>query len=86
MWIVELVFSEGPERLAARPAHRQLLEQLHGQGVVRMAGPLADGSGAVLVFDAADMEALERILGADPYFSTPGVKVERIRQWEPFLS
>ncbi|MFI6326298.1 YciI family protein [Nonomuraea sp. NPDC050556] len=86
MWIIELTFTANDERLAARPAHRRLLEQLHGEGVVRLAGPLADDSGAVIVLDVADRDAVDRLIAADPYFTTPGVSVAKIRQWEPFLS
>jgi len=85
MWIVELTFSAAPERLAARPAHRHRLTTLYGQGVVRMAGPLADDSGAVIVFDVPDRPALDRLLAEDPYLTTPGVSVHRVRQWQPFL-
>ncbi|WP_442935254.1 YciI family protein [Micromonospora sp. CPCC 206061] len=83
MWIVELRFSDAPERLAARPAHRERLAELHHAGAVRMAGPLADGSGAVLVFDVPDEDALDRLLDADPYFATLGVEVASKRAWEP---
>ena len=86
MWIIDLAFTGRPERLAARPAHRKVLEQLHEQGIVRMAGPLADDSGAVIVVDAVNLDAVQRLIAADPYFSTSGVSVERVRQWEPFLS
>ena len=85
MWIVELTFSGAPERLAARAAHRDSLAESHGEGVVRMAGPLADDSGAVLVVDLPDRPALDRFLAADPYFTTAGVTVDRIRDWRPFL-
>ncbi|MFE9955787.1 YciI family protein [Micromonospora sp. NPDC005299] len=86
MWIVELAFTEAPERLAARPAHRALLTELHEKGVVRMAGPLPDDSGAVLVFDVPDRSELDRVLAADAYFTTPGVAVARVREWAPFLT
>jgi uncharacterized protein YciI len=85
MWIVELALTGTPERLAARPAHRQRLTALHERGLVRMAGPLADDSGAVIVFDVPDRAALDDVLAGDPYLSTPGVTVERIREWRPFL-
>ncbi|KUL32184.1 YciI family protein [Streptomyces regalis] len=85
MWIVELSFTDAPERLAARPAHREKLTDLHEKGVVRMAGPLADDSGAVLVFDVPDRAALDQLLAEDPYFSTKGVRVERLREWQPFI-
>ncbi|RKN48296.1 YciI family protein [Micromonospora endolithica] len=85
MWIVELRFLPTPERLAARPAHRDQLAALHTQGVVRMAGPLADDTGAVIVLDAPDRETVDAILAADPYFATTGVDVDAVRQWHPFL-
>lgn len=86
MWIVELAFNGGPERLAARGAHREKLDELHAKGLVRMAGPLDGDSGAVLVFDTADRVELDGILAADPYFSTTGVVVESVREWRPFIA
>jgi uncharacterized protein len=85
MWIVELSFTHEPDRLAARPAHRSRLAELHRAGTVRMAGPLADDSGAVIVFDAADWLALQQFLDADPYYTTAGVSIEHVREWNPFL-
>ncbi|MEJ3746303.1 YciI family protein [Actinomycetes bacterium KLBMP 9797] len=82
MWIVELTFDNTPERLAARPAHRERLTELHRAGVVRMAGPWADDSGALIVFDVPELDDL---LDADPYFTTPGVHVSARREWRPFL-
>lgn len=86
MWIVELELRDTPERREARPAHRRLLAGLHERGVVRMAGPLADDSGAVIIFDVPDREALAALLGQDPYLTTPGVTVSSVREWRPFLT
>jgi uncharacterized protein YciI len=86
MWIVELSFSGAPERLAARPAHRERLAELHRAGVVRMAGPWADETGALIVFDVPDEATLDRLLAADPYFTTPGVQLTVKREWRPLLS
>jgi uncharacterized protein len=86
MWIVELSFSGTPERLAARPAHRERLAELHRAGLVRMAGPLADDAGALIVFDVPGEAALDRLLAADPYLTTPGVHLTAKREWRPFLS
>lgn len=85
MWIVELAFTAAPERLAARPAHRELLTALHRDGVVRMAGPLADDTGALIVLDVAGRAEVQGILAADPYFEVAGVEVRDIREWHPFL-
>lgn len=86
MWIVTLAFTDAPERMAARPAHRQRLVALHDDKRVRMAGPLADDSGAVIVFDVPDRTTLDGLLAEDAYFSTPGVTVSRVEEWQPFLA
>lgn len=86
MWIVELTFSAEPQRLAARPDHRDRLTRLHRAGRVRMAGPWPDDTGALIVFDVPDETALELLLADDPYFSTPGVTVTARREWHPFLT
>ncbi|GAB3726123.1 hypothetical protein GCM10027598_44600 [Amycolatopsis oliviviridis] len=83
MFVLHLTFDDDPRRLAARPAHRERLTELHAAGHLVMAGPWQDDSGALLVFGAdADMDA---ILGADPYYSTPGVTVNALRRWSPIL-
>jgi uncharacterized protein YciI len=85
MWIVELSFTDDPGRLAARPAHRQLLTGLHERGVVRLAGPFADDAGELIVLDLPDQKAVEEFIAVDPYYALPGVTVVRIREWATFL-
>lgn len=80
-----MTFTEGPERLAARAAHRQRLSVLHREGIVRMAGPLSDGSGELIILDVPDRATLDAIMAADPFFTTPGVTVAEARQWQPYL-
>jgi uncharacterized protein YciI len=84
MFVLELSFDDDPRRLAARPAHRERLAELHAAGRLVMAGPWQDDSGALLVFRAssADMDA---ILAADPYYTTPGVTVSALRHWHPIV-
>ncbi|MEL3949933.1 MULTISPECIES: YciI family protein [Streptomyces] len=86
MLILELAFTADatPERLAARPAHRQRLTRLHAEGRLVAAGPFADDSGAVLIFDV-DRPGLEEIMAADPYYGTPGVRVHGVREWTPLV-
>ncbi|MEO3755955.1 YciI family protein [Streptomyces sp. B6B3] len=86
MLIVELTFAPDPSpaRLAARPAHREVLARLHAEGRLVAAGPWADDTGALLVFDA-DRPALDRIMEADPYYRTPGVTVAGVREWTPVV-
>lgn len=84
MIAVELSFRPTDERLAARPAHRQILQRLHTEGRLVAAGPWDDDSGALLVFDA-DRAAVEAILADDPYYRTDGVEVAAIRIWQPVV-
>jgi uncharacterized protein len=80
MLVLELAFDDHPARLAARPAHRARLATLRAAGTLVLAGPWADDSGALLVFDLDDLSAE---LATDPYYSTPGVRVVSVRSWAP---
>jgi len=84
MHIVELAFTSAPERLTARPAHRALLARLHEKGDLWAAGPWADDTGALLVFDL-ERDRLEEIMRDDPYYRTPGVEVVGVREWTPIV-
>lgn len=84
MLTVELAFNASEERLAARPAHRDLLARLHTEGRLVAAGPWADDTGALLVF-SVDRAELDRILDSDPYYRTPGVQVVAIHEWTPVV-
>ncbi|MDG4779352.1 YciI family protein [Micromonospora sp. WMMD961] len=85
MFILELSFGDEPDRLAARPAHRERLQALRQEGRLVMAGPFSDDSGALLIFDVADAEAFAAILAEDPYYRTPGVTIVGQREWSPIV-
>ena len=85
MWMIDISLDVTPERMAARPAHRELLTRLHAEGVVRMAGPFADDAGAMIILDVPDRAAVEAFLAADPYYAAAGVTVANIREWNPFV-
>lgn len=84
MIVLELAFDDSPQRLAARPAHRQRLAELHAAGALVMAGPFADDSGALLVF-AAGRSEVDAIVADDPYYSVDGVRVVGLREWRPVV-
>lgn len=73
MWVVELAFTDSAERLAARAAHRALLARLHDEAQIVAAGPWANDTGAMLIFDV-ERSALDGILDTDPYYRVPGVR------------
>jgi uncharacterized protein len=86
MYTLELAFDgDDEQRLAARPAHRRHLTELHRDGRLLMAGPWADDSGALLVFDT-DERGVREIMAGDPYYTTPGVTVAALRHWQPILT
>jgi uncharacterized protein YciI len=84
MLVVKLLFTASTERLAARPAHRAFLARLHDEGRLVAAGPWADDTGAMLIFDV-ERAALDAILDADPYYRMPGVEVVHVREWMPIV-
>lgn len=70
------------KRLAARPAHLQNLDAMRERKQLVNAGPLSDGSGAVLIYSVPNRSALDRLLDADPY-PKDAVKVASVREWKP---
>lgn len=84
MICIELEFTDDPARLAARPAHRVRLQQLHDDGLLLAAGPWGDDSGALIVL-LADLAKANAVIAEDPYFSAPGVTVASVRLWEPVV-
>jgi uncharacterized protein YciI len=82
MYVLELVFDDDQRRLDARPAHREILDRLHEDGVLVMAGPWADDSGALLIF-STDERGMRDIIATDPYYTTSGVTVAAVRSWKP---
>ncbi len=76
-----MIGRDGPKgaelRKIHRPEHLEKLAPLVRAGRVRLAGPLTDGAGSLVVFEADSLEEAERIAREDPY-SVHGVfeKVE----------
>jgi uncharacterized protein YciI len=72
-------------RMAARPAHRDYLSSLAERGKLLAAGPFADDSGGLLVFEVADEAELTALLDADPYVPTETIVQKRVREWTTVL-
>ena len=67
---------------AHRSAHRAYLTSLLENGQLYASGPYADGSGALIVYEADSPEAAEALLKADP-FHTAGVFLHwEMRPWK----
>ncbi|MEV5890900.1 YciI family protein [Nonomuraea fuscirosea] len=84
-YVVQLAFDGDPRRLAARPAHREHLRRLKEQGRLVTAGPWADDSGALHVYEVADETELRDILERDPYTAVAGYKIVLLRKWSPIM-
>jgi uncharacterized protein len=68
-----------------RPAHRQYMAQLDSQNKLWAAGPFADGTGALFIYEAPDQQAAEEIFHADPYFTGRVLAISNLTAWSPAL-
>lgn len=68
-----------------RPRHREFLAELAANGTVAIAGPLADNSGGVVLIEAADIDALHRIIDNDPYHLEGAIAERSVREFKPVL-
>ena len=69
-----------------RPEHRQYLALLRERGQLVAAGPFTDGTGALIIYEAADAEAAEKLLRDDP-FHHHGIFLEyALRPWNPVFA
>jgi uncharacterized protein len=69
-----------------RPVHRQYLAALKERGQLAVSGPFADGSGALIVYEADSAEAAEALLKGDP-FHAAGVFVRwAMRPWNVVIA
>jgi uncharacterized protein YciI len=66
-----------------RPRHREYLTALADEGVVAVAGPLADDTGGVILFEAEDEAALREILDRDPYHLEGALAERTVRGFQP---
>jgi uncharacterized protein len=85
-FVLELAFTrDNARRLEIRPAHREYLRRLHQEGRLESAGPWADDSGAIIVYNVADRAELDRIIADDPYTGQDVAEVVNLREWRPIL-
>jgi uncharacterized protein YciI len=83
MYAVQLAYADtaDDERIQLRPAHRERLKAMAGDGRLLLAGPWADDTGALLVFLVDTRDDLDAILADDPYYSAPGVTITGVHEW-----
>lgn len=82
---VQLRFTDTDRRLQVRPAHREYLTALKAAGKLVAAGPFADQTGALLVYDVADEAELRAILADDPYTPADVYEIVTLQEWQPLF-
>jgi hypothetical protein len=77
--------SDNEKRQAVRPSHRDYLRGLATDGKLLHAGPWADDSGSLIVYEAENLDEARAILAADP-FTIEGIVTDSvIREWNRVL-
>jgi len=87
LFAVTLKFTDDVERrLEVRPTHREYLKELLAQGKLHESGPFADDTGALLIYDAADVAEVQELLANDPYAPNGIVASASINEWNRVIS
>jgi uncharacterized protein YciI len=87
LFAVTLKFTDDVERrLEVRPTHREYLKELLAQGKLHESGPFVDDSGALLIYDAADIAEVQELLANDPYAPNGIVESATINEWNRVIA
>jgi uncharacterized protein len=65
-----------------RPAHRLYARQLATEGKLVAAGPFADGSGGLFIYEVGSLQEVEDLVAADPYVIGGAFASYETRPWE----
>lgn len=80
-FVLEYTYGDLETRARVRPRHLEYMTGLNTEGKVVMAGPVGDGAGAMVVYEAPSEDEVRRLIEGDPY-TTEGVAVETsLREW-----
>jgi uncharacterized protein YciI len=71
---------------AIRPVHREYLAGLRERGQLIAAGPFCDGSGALIVYEAASSQEAEKLVQGDPFFQSGILQKFVLRPWNPVIA
>lgn len=80
-YVLEYTYGDMETRARVRPRHLEYMTGLNVEGKVVMAGPVGDGAGAMVVYEAPSEDEVRRLIDEDPY-TLEGVAVEHsLREW-----
>jgi uncharacterized protein YciI len=74
--------SDAQKVASVRPAHRAFMSKLGAQGRLVAAGPLCDGSGALFIYEADNLDEAETFFAEDPYTLAGVVANHNMQAWE----
>lgn len=80
-FVLEYRYGDMDARARVRPEHLAYMSMLNVEGKVVMAGPVGDGSGAMVVFRADEEAEVRRLVDADPYTAEGVSAGATIRLW-----
>lgn len=64
-----------------RPTHRAYLTSLKERGQLVACGPFTDNSGALIIYEAPDLEGAEKLLQNDPFHQGGVFVTYQLRPW-----
>jgi uncharacterized protein YciI len=80
-FVLEYRYADLDARTRVRPDHLAYLTSLHEAGTVVLAGPVGDGSGAMMVLNVSSEEEAQVVVKDDPY-TAAGVGADHVlRPW-----
>ena len=85
-YILEYRYADLERRAEVRPRHLEYLNELNTQGKLAMAGPLADGTGAIVVYRAADVAEAQGLVANDPYTAGAVTTDSTLREWNVVIT
>ena len=87
LFAVTIKFTDDAERRQqVRPTHREYLKKLLDAGKLFESGPFVDDSGAMIVYDAADVAEVQELLANDPYAPNGIVETVTINEWNRVIA
>lgn len=77
--------STGPQNQRLWPEHAVFMDDLFDRGCVVLGGPLADGSGSLVIVEATSTEEVRNWFTKDPWSRHDILPVREVTEWTIFL-
>jgi uncharacterized protein YciI len=77
--------AEGPRGQRLWDEHAAFMDDLFARGLIELAGPLADGSGALSVIRSDSVDEVRRWFRDDPWSVHDVLPVQEVQEWTIFL-